>query len=77
MSMERIHIYILYICIHIYIYTYMHIYIYTYIHIYIYTYICTYVHMYICAYIYMYTHCPKMGVPKDGWFIMDNPSING
>ena len=50
-------------------------------------YICTYVHMcidtyvhiYIYIYIYVYTQTwefPKMGVPKDGWFIMDNPSIN-
>ena len=33
--------------------------------------------MYIYIYVYTQTwEFPKMGVPKDGWFIMDNPSIN-
>ena len=48
----------------------MCIYIYTYIYIHIYTYI--YIHIYTYIYIYIWVF-PKIMVPQNGWFMMENP----
>ena len=57
--------YIMYICLYIYIHKCIYIYIYTYIHIYIYIYVygvCIYT--YICMYIYIYVYmCPSLSLP--------------
>ena len=47
-------------------------------YIYIYIFIRTYIHIYIYTHIYIYIWgFPKTWTPKNGWFIMENPAING